>query len=138
MVEVPHEGNTREEMRIKLAGFFASGVRFAWTLDPPTLTLRVYGAPDRFARLAANDTLDDGVLLPGFSARVGDLFDTSTRRQAASRRPGLPRSHARAADSSSAGRPPSGSTRYAARVTAPNCVCAPAGIPAGPLWLRGL
>ncbi len=75
-VEVLSESNTDEEMRIKVAEYFNSGVKVVWMLDPPTLTLRVYDAPERFRQLTRDDTLDGGGVLPGFSVRVGELFDT--------------------------------------------------------------
>lgn len=75
-VEVLSASNTDEEMRIKLREYFESGVRVVWMLDPPTQTLRVYDAPDRFRQLTRDDTLDGGPLLPGFSTRVGELFET--------------------------------------------------------------
>lgn len=75
-VEVLSAGNTDEEMRIKLREYFHSGVRVVWMLDPPTLTLRVYDAPDRFRQLTRDDTLDGGDVLPGFSARVREFFET--------------------------------------------------------------
>lgn len=75
-VEVLSASNTDEELRIKLREYFESGVRVVWMLDPPTQTLRVYDAPDRFRQLTRDDTLDGSPLLPGFSVRVGELFET--------------------------------------------------------------
>ena len=74
-VEILSESNTDEEMRIKVGEYFDSGVKIVWMLDPPTITLRVYDAPDRFVQLTENDILDGGTLLAGFSVRVGALFD---------------------------------------------------------------
>ena len=73
-VEVLSPGNTEEEMRIKLREYFENGVRVVWMLHPPTQTLRVHDAPDRFRQLTQDDVLDGGDLLPGFSTRVGELF----------------------------------------------------------------
>ena len=75
-VEVLSESNTDEEMRIKVREYFGSGVRVVWMLDPPTQTVRVYDAPDRFRQLTRDDTLDGNPVIPGFSTRVGDLFET--------------------------------------------------------------
>jgi Uma2 family endonuclease len=75
-VEVLSASNTDEEMRIKVAEYFQSGVRAIWMLDPPAQTLRVYDAPDRFRQLARDDTLDGSPVPPGFSVRVADLFVT--------------------------------------------------------------
>jgi hypothetical protein len=44
-------------------------------LDPGTRTLRVYDAPDRFRQLTAEDMVDAGDLLPGFTAKVSEFFD---------------------------------------------------------------
>lgn len=74
-VEVLSAGNTDEEMRIKVREYFQSGVRIVWMLDPPTQTLRVYDAPDRFRQLTRDDTLEGGDVLPGFSCRDGELFE---------------------------------------------------------------
>lgn len=74
-VEVLSASNTDDEMRIKVREYFESGVRIVWMLDPPTETLRVYDAPDRFRQLTRDDALDGGDLLPGLSARVGELFE---------------------------------------------------------------
>ena len=46
--------------------------------DPAGRTVRVHDspdAPDRFRQLTAADTLDGGDALPGFAAKVGELFD---------------------------------------------------------------
>ena len=74
-VEVISEDNTDAEMDQKLREYFASGCRLGWVLYPKTRTLRVFAGVDRFRTLEANDTLDGGDVLPGFSVRVGDLFD---------------------------------------------------------------
>ena len=71
-------GNTEAEFRMKHDECFASGCRLAWVLFPDTRLLRVHAHPgnaDRFTQLTADDTLDGGDVLPGFSVRVGDLFD---------------------------------------------------------------
>jgi Uma2 family endonuclease len=74
-VEVLSDSNTDEEMRIKVHEYFQSGVRVVWMLDPPARTLRVYDAPDRFRQLTAEDMVDAGDLLPGFTAKVSEFFD---------------------------------------------------------------
>ncbi len=77
-IEVLSESSTDEEMQIKVREYFQSGTRLVWLLDPRTETLRVYddpGAADHFSQLASGDALSAPGLLPGFSVRVGDLFD---------------------------------------------------------------
>ena len=74
-VEVLSRSNTDDEMRIKVREYFQSGVRLVWVVDPDGLTVRVYDAPDRFRRLTGDEVLDGGDLVPGFSARVAELFE---------------------------------------------------------------
>ncbi|MDB5331874.1 MAG: hypothetical protein JWP03_3025 [Phycisphaerales bacterium] len=74
-VEVLSKSNTEEEMRIKVREYFQNRIRFVWILDPDPQTLRIYDAPDRFRQLTREDTLTCEELLPGFSVRVGELFE---------------------------------------------------------------
>lgn len=74
-VEVLSASNTEEEMRIKVREYFESGVELVWMLDPQLETLRAYDAPERFRQLTRDEVVDAGNVLPGFSVRVGDLFD---------------------------------------------------------------
>ena len=74
-VEVVSESNTAAEIDLKLREYFKSGCRLAWVLYPKTRTLRVHASPDDYRELTEDDTLDGGEVLPGFSVRVGDLFD---------------------------------------------------------------
>jgi hypothetical protein len=39
----------------------------------------VYTSPERFTRLTASMQLDGGDVLPGFSVRVGELFEVPKR-----------------------------------------------------------
>ncbi len=51
-------------------------MRLVWVFWPETQTVIVY-APDAERRtLNADDTLDGGDVLPGFTASVAKLFDT--------------------------------------------------------------
>jgi Uma2 family endonuclease len=73
-VEILSASNTPAEMRQKRADYFAAGVRLVWEVDPATRALAVYTAPEELTGLTADDTLDGGAVLPGFSLRVHDLF----------------------------------------------------------------
>jgi Uma2 family endonuclease len=73
-VEVISRSNTRKEMDEKLEEYFEKGVRLVWLVRPRTRVVDVYTAADKFTRLTASATLDGGVVLPGFSIVVGDLF----------------------------------------------------------------
>ena len=75
-VEVVSEGNTEAELDRKRREYFASGCRLAVWLYPRTRSARVFTAADDAGReLGPDDALDGGNVLPGFSVRVGDLFD---------------------------------------------------------------
>jgi Uma2 family endonuclease len=73
-VEVLSESNTAAEMDRKLHDYFRAGTRLVWFVDPEKRTVTVYTAPDRSTVLQADQTLDGGAVLPGFSLPLGQLF----------------------------------------------------------------
>jgi Uma2 family endonuclease len=73
-VEVISEGNTEQEMARKLDDFFKAGVELVWYVDPPTRTIVVYTAPDKFSVLKGTQMLTGGTVLPGFKVKVADIF----------------------------------------------------------------
>lgn len=73
-VEVLSAGNTSEEMARKRREYFVAGVGIVWVVDPVTRTIAVYTTPERSTVLHAEDTLDGGQLLPGFTLSVAELF----------------------------------------------------------------
>ena len=76
-VEVFSASNTPAEMKRKLAEYFATGVELVWFLDPVPRTVTVYRTPEESVLIQADGLLDGGQVLPGFSVRVGDLFDVA-------------------------------------------------------------
>jgi Uma2 family endonuclease len=64
-VEILSPGNTRAEMAMKRAEYFAAGCLLMWEIDPRTRTAAVYTAPDAVAHLPADGVLDGGGVLPG-------------------------------------------------------------------------
>jgi Uma2 family endonuclease len=86
-VEVLSESNTRAEMDRKLREYFFAGTRLVWYVDVPSRTVDVFTAPDQSTRLTATDTLDGGVVLPGFSVPVVRIFKKSGRTDPEKRRP---------------------------------------------------
>jgi Uma2 family endonuclease len=78
-VEVISRNNTRREMDDKLPEYFEKGVRLVWYVRPVSRVVDVYTAPDQFTRLSASMRLDGGDVLPGFSVRVGELFEMPKR-----------------------------------------------------------
>jgi Uma2 family endonuclease len=73
-VEILSEGNTPGEMDRKMRDYFFSGTRLVWYIDPQRRTVRVYTSPDQCVELSDRDTLDGGVVLPGFSLPLAQLF----------------------------------------------------------------
>lgn len=73
-VEVLSESNTRGEMDRKRQEYFAAGTQLVWIVDPRTETVAVYTDPITSTTLTTTDTLDGGVVLPGFQLPVADLF----------------------------------------------------------------
>lgn len=73
-VEVLSRGNTKKEIDLKVAEFFAAGVRLVWIVDPRKRFVRVLTAPGAETLLRETDTLDGGDVLPGFSVAVREIF----------------------------------------------------------------
>ena len=78
-VEVISKGNTKKEMRRKLREYFDSGTRLVWFIYPKTREALVYTSPTEFRRLAEDQSLDGGDVLPGFTLPLRELFDRATR-----------------------------------------------------------
>ncbi len=73
-VEVVSPNDRRSQVEGKALDWLASGTRAVVVLDPPLRTATVYRARDDIRVLTADETLDLGDVVPGWSARVGDLF----------------------------------------------------------------
>lgn len=74
-VEVLSESNTPREMLRKRQDYFRAGVRLAWVFDPDARTVDVFTEPENpTTTLGSQDVLDGGTVLPGFAARLADLF----------------------------------------------------------------
>jgi Uma2 family endonuclease len=73
-VEVLSVSNTRQEMERKRQDYFAAGTRLVWEVDPETRTVAVYTAPHQPTVLREDQTIDGGMVLPGFSLPLRQLF----------------------------------------------------------------
>ena len=78
-VEILSEGNTLREMERKLDEYFTAGVRLVWYIDPAKRQARMYTARDQMTTIDANGYLDGGDVLPGFSLRLGELFERAEK-----------------------------------------------------------
>lgn len=74
-VEVVSPEDRPAEVRAKVREWLEAGARLVWVLWPETRTVSVYPAHGDARDLGEADSLDGGDVLPGFSCRVGDLFD---------------------------------------------------------------
>jgi Uma2 family endonuclease len=55
--------------------YLDAGTRLVWVVEPDSQTVTVY-TPDLTARiLRAEDTLDGGDVLPGFTLKVAEIFE---------------------------------------------------------------
>jgi Uma2 family endonuclease len=79
-VEIISEGNTPAEMQIKLDEYFEAGVRLVWYIDPRSRTATVYTARNQATTLDVDGVLAGGEVLPGFTLRLGELFERADRR----------------------------------------------------------
>jgi Uma2 family endonuclease len=78
-VEVVCPTDRVEDVHRKVDQYLESGIRLVWILWPQTHTVRIYVADETTRELGPDDTLDGGDVLPGFSVRVGELFEIPTR-----------------------------------------------------------
>lgn len=79
-VEILSEGNTKEEMELKLDEYFEAGVRLVWYIDPKPRTACIYTARDQMTTIGLDGNLEGGDVLPGFSLRLGELFERADRK----------------------------------------------------------
>jgi Uma2 family endonuclease len=72
-VEILSPSNRPEEIRVKVANYLAAGCN-VWVFDGEKKRIEVYvpGQPVRI--LGADDTLDGGAVLPGFTLAVREIF----------------------------------------------------------------
>ena len=73
-IEVKSPSNSWPEMAAKAQMWLCYGSQQAWVGDPETITVRVYRPNAAPLILGADDILNGGDLLPGFSVPVRDLF----------------------------------------------------------------
>lgn len=73
-VEITSPSNTFDELARKTRQYLEAGTRTVWIFVTAMREIHVYTAGARPGILSADDLLEDPVLLPGFSARVANLF----------------------------------------------------------------
>jgi len=73
-IEVLSPSNTKREMERKRQEYFKAGTRLVWEIDPPSRTAIAYTAPEKQTLLTADQSLNGGEVLPGFSLSLRELF----------------------------------------------------------------
>jgi Uma2 family endonuclease len=74
-VEVVSPGNSALELRRRTRDYLEAGVSIVWVVWPEERSISVYRGSMTPLELTAEDTLDGGDVLPGFSVKVANLFD---------------------------------------------------------------
>ena len=78
LLEYSHEPVSPNDRRSQVEGtaldWLAAGTRVVVVLDPPLRTATVYRARDDIRVLTDDEQLDLGDVVPGWSARVADVF----------------------------------------------------------------
>lgn len=73
-VEVVSPNDRHSAVESKAMQWLAAGSRAVLVVDPPRRTATVYRARDDIRVLYADERLDLGDVVPGWSPRVGDFF----------------------------------------------------------------
>jgi Uma2 family endonuclease len=62
-------------MHARVADYLAAGTRLVWVVDPEAKSVSIYASLLTPHVLAEDEILDGGEVVPGFSVRVGELFE---------------------------------------------------------------
>ncbi len=75
-VEIISPSERRGQMTRKVQEYFDGGAVQVWHVFPERQEVVVFMSPTETQTFGADSVLDAGGLLPGFSCRMGDLFET--------------------------------------------------------------
>ena len=75
-VEIISPSERRDQMARKVREYFSAGAVQVWHVFPERQQVIVFSSPTDSKTLGADDVLDTGGILPGFSCRVSDLLTT--------------------------------------------------------------
>ena len=75
-VEILSPSNTPAIIHAKVADYLAAGTRRVWVVDPEAQIVTVYAFLLWPQRLGEDEMLDGDDVVPGFSVRVGEIFET--------------------------------------------------------------
>jgi len=74
VVEVISPGDRAGEVLAKVADWLSAGTRLVWVLDPARRVARVYRDDGTEQILTADESLDGGDVVPGFSCPLREIF----------------------------------------------------------------
>lgn len=74
VTETRSPSDTKREVATKTLFWLQTGVKEVWILEPEAQTLTVHRTNEPLQVLGANDILDGGVILPGFTFTLSRLF----------------------------------------------------------------
>ena len=74
VVEVISPGDRAGEVLAKVADWLSGGSRLVWVLDPARRVARVYRADGTEQILTADESLDGGDVVPGFSCALREIL----------------------------------------------------------------
>ncbi|MFN8558748.1 MAG: Uma2 family endonuclease [Dehalococcoidia bacterium] len=73
-VEILSPDDRPDRVAAKVAFYLLHGVRLVWLVDPDTRSVTTLTSDGHSQRLTADDALDGGAVLPGFTTPVRELF----------------------------------------------------------------
>lgn len=74
VAEVISPNDLAYDVEVKVNEWLAAGVRLLWVVNPPVRQVRVHRADGSAALIKEDEQLSGEDVVPGFSCRVGDLF----------------------------------------------------------------
>lgn len=74
-VEIMGDSPSASDLAAKALEYLAAGAKMVWVLDPEPERVMVYTPPNQIRVLRRDETLEGGDVLPGFSCRVGEMFE---------------------------------------------------------------
>jgi Uma2 family endonuclease len=77
-IEIVSPSNRYGAILRKVGEYLDAGARMVWVAVPRTRSVTIYTPDLEPVVLHEDDTLDGGAVLPGFSVRVGDLFESGS------------------------------------------------------------
>ena len=75
-VEIISPSERKADMDRKVWEYFERGAQFVWHVFPEQQQVTVFTSPTDTQTFGADDTLEAGDVMPGFSCRVTDIFQT--------------------------------------------------------------